>query len=132
MKANIKLPFWLGLVAIIISVLFSALSFNILIIIIYVGTLYLIIYFTLGYIRRKDAMIIDNEFVKVRTPFKYTEWKLSDLKKVYLVDNGSMLKGIIMIEDESTEVTLCYNIYDKSLSEIMKTIIENHPILNRY
>jgi len=131
LKANIKLPFWIGIVAIVISITFSTLSFNALVIIIYVGTLYLIVYFTLGFIKRKDAIVIDNEFMKVKTPFKYTEWKISDLKNVYLADNGSMLKGILITEDESTEVTLCFNIYDKSLSEIMSKIIENHPILHK-
>lgn len=129
LKANIKLPIWLGVIAIIISILFTSFLFNALVIIIYLGTVYLIVYFVLGYIRREDALVIDNEFIKVKTPFKYKEWNISELNSVFLAEKVSMLKGVIIIDNVHTEVTICTNIYTKSLREIYSVLIKTNPDL---
>lgn len=129
LKADMKLPIWLGLIAIVISIIFTSFLFNALIIIIYLGTVYLIIYFILGYVRRIDALVIDNDLIKVRTPFKYVEWNISEFDSVFLADKVSSLKGVIIIEDEVTEVTICTDIYSKKLKEIYSTLITSHPKL---
>jgi len=132
LKANIKLPLWLGIIAILLSALFSLFDFSPIVIVIYIGTLYLIVYFIVGFIKRKDALIIDNELIQVKSPFKYREWIIKDIKNIYIVDNGSMLKAVILEEDQEIEVTICSNIYDKSLNEILQVIIENNSELQKH
>jgi len=132
LKANIKLPLWLGIIAILLSALFSLFDFSPIVIVIYIGTLYLIVYFIVGFIKRKDALIIDSELIQVKSPFKYREWIIKDIKNIYIADNGSMLKAVILEKDQEIEVTICSNIYDKSLNEILQVIIENNSELQKH
>lgn len=127
--ANIKLPLWLPFVAVAISALFAFYEFGALSIIIFIGSLYLLSYFVAGMIRSKEAILIDKKVMKVKSPFRYHEWQISNIKKIYLVDNNSMLKGVIIEDGNERTVTLCSGIYDVNLIVVADYLVNNFPHL---
>lgn len=129
LKGNIRLPIILPISSIAISTLFVFLRFTPMSIVIYLGSLYLVTYFTLGYIRRKDALLVDDEKIYVKTPFRYHEWDMNSIKKIYVTDGSSQIKADVIIEEEEQTVTICNNIYSVSINVIYSKIIEISPHL---
>ncbi len=129
MKANIKLPVWFPIIIIIVAAFFAIIDIGILTFVITGGALYLLIYFLLGYIRRKDAIIIEGNLLKVKSPFKTKEYEIDKLSNLSLVDNDSMLKGIY--DNSDRKITLCTGIYDVPLGEILLYLVTNYPHLSK-
>jgi len=114
MKANIQITLWIPLVFLALLVVFLFLEFDILQVIIILGVLIIESYFIFGYVKRKDALVIDENNVKATTPFSTKTFVLKDITSISLEDNGTILRGIY--QGEKTK--LITNIYDVSLTEI--------------
>ena len=126
MKANIKMAPWIPLIFIMVSVIFSLQEFNTLDVILIVTTVFIVVYYALGYLRRKDAIVVTSEKLIVRTPFVLREYLLDDLKEITLTDKETVLRGLYQGEHK----TLVTNIYDVSLHEIKNHLLTSHPIIN--
>ena len=131
MKADIKLPLYIPIVASILSIVVVALEFNLIDIIIITGALLIITYFVLGYVKRKDALIIENDKMVVVTPIKRREYDFSLMTNLDLVDGNSILKCSYPIEDEIKNITLCSNIYTEKLDTIYEYLCSHHPELKK-
>lgn len=123
LEANFKLPIVFLIGSIIISVIISFFSLNILSYIIYASTLYIITYYTFGYIKGKKALVIDKDKISVRTPFRNKEFQLSDLENITVVENGLQIKAFVKSLDK--EITICSNIYSVSLEKVIILLLKN-------
>jgi hypothetical protein len=78
-----------------------------------------------------DALIVDDTYIKVQSPFKYREWEIDNFDSIFLVDGNSQIKGITTIDDDEKQITICTAIYDKNLTEILQYIITKNPKLHK-
>lgn len=123
MKANIKLAPWIPIIVVLVLVLFLIEGFDVLDVVLILGGGFIISYFVLGYLRRKEALIIDDKSIQVRTPIKFTEFALQDITTVFIKEHDhDTLKAVYHGET----VTLCTNIYDCSIEEIKTYLIEHN------
>ena len=131
MKADIKLPLWIPIIASIVSIVVAVLEFNVVDIIIIVGALSIITYFVLGFVRKRDALIIDNVTISIVTPIKRKEYDLTLIKDLELLDGNSILKCTYPVDDEAKTITLCSNIYTETLESVYEYLIKNNPSLKK-
>lgn len=116
MKANIKLSLVLPITVTILSILVNVLSLEYFNIIFILGALYIDVYYILSYIRRENALIINNDYIKIKTAFKTKEYSIKDLDDFHYQNGDNCirvkynLKSIILINDIYTEDLK--NIYD--------------------
>ena len=125
-RANIKISLWVPIVFLAIMTAFIVIDFDVLDVVIILGVLVIVVYFIMGYIKRKDALVIEGNLLKVTTPIKTKEFDLSALKSLSLEDNGTILRG--QYQDEIIKVIT--NIYDVSLSDIQHYLLEHYPHIN--
>jgi hypothetical protein len=129
MKANIKLPIGFVVVSSIIALTIAFISYSPISILLILGVLYLVTYLVLGIIKRKDALIISNEMIIIKTPFKNKIYEFNNIKSVYLDSDGKQLKGVIITEEYEEDVKFFSDIYDVGIEEIYNHIINKHPNL---
>lgn len=122
MRANIKLSPWLPFILVLATAVFLFFQFNMLDIIMMVGTALIIVYFVIGVIKRKDALIIEGTTLKVTSPIKTKEYNIEDLTAVRLVDYNTLIKGTY----QGDEVKLITNIYDRPLEEIKEYLVHTY------
>jgi|GEM_PF-2484537 len=131
MKSNMKLPMWLPITTTVVTALLFFLETSIIHFLTVPLSIFLVSYFLIGFIKRKDALIIDSQTIKVRSPFRYREYDISKIRSVYLVDNNSTLKGVYETGDNlETIITICTNIYDVSLTDICDYLLKEFSHIN--
>lgn len=126
MKANIKLPILIPVIAVFSAVLLGLFTKSWVVIIIGLGALYLVVYFAFGFIKREDALVIEGNTMKVITPFKSKLYFIDKLSNLELLDNGSILKADYEEDSLIRRVSLCGNIYSVSLIEIYEFLIKKY------
>ncbi len=121
MKLSLRLP--LIFTVIVIVIVFIVREFDVIDVISIIGLTLIIGYYSLGYIHKKDALVIENDTMRVRTPFKAYVFTISDIQQIY-VSGGEygVLRGLYQQED----VILCGNIYFNSLREIKTYLLEHY------
>lgn len=131
LKANMKLPMWLVVIATLITILLTIHGLNLIHIIVIPACVFLIIYFSVGFVKRKDALIICDNTITVKTPFRTRKYEISKIKKVYIADNDSTIKGIYLEDNSETEVTILSNIYNVDIHNIVGYLLDNYPQLRK-
>ena len=125
MTANIKISLVVPLVSIVLMSIFLYLEINVLSIIISVGALLIVVYYILGFIKRKDALVIKDGELIVTSPIKTRTFDLEKLKSVSLEDNGTILYG----DYDGTRTRLITNIYDRPLTEIKNYLLISYAYI---
>lgn len=121
-RANIKLSLWLPIIMILITSLFLFFQFNILDVIMIIGTVLILLYYIVGIIKRKDAFVIEGTYLKVTSPIKTKEYNIEDISTVALVDHDTLLLATV----QGAETKLVTNIYDRSLLEIKDYLVRTY------
>jgi hypothetical protein len=122
-RTNIKLSPWLPIIMVLITSLFLFFQFNVLDVIMILGTVFITFYYVMAMVKRKDALVIEGTTLKVTSPIKTKEYDVNDLTSISLVDHDTLLRGIY----QGQEVKLITNIYDQSLSEIKDYLVRTYP-----
>ena len=124
MKADIKVAPWVPILFLAVAIFFALQEFNALDIIMISGSLLIIVYFVLAYIKRKDALIIEGNKMFVRSPFKVREFDIDNITNVF-TNKGDA--GVLKATYEDEIVSLCTNIYQKDIHEVKEYLLKNYP-----
>jgi hypothetical protein len=126
MKANIKLHGWIPFIFIIVVVFFLMQEFNLLDIVMIVGGSIIVGYFVMGFIRRKDALVIDGDTMIVTTPIKKKTYTISDMTELLYHPKD---KGILQAKLNGETINLCTDIYDQELCDIVAYLLSHYDHL---
>ncbi|QMS85050.1 hypothetical protein [Candidatus Xianfuyuplasma coldseepsis] len=124
MKANITMSPWIVFLFIVIMVLFLLQGFDLIDVITIIGVVLIVTYYVLGFIRRKDALVITDDKMIVKTPIKTREF---DIKDISMVQLSSRESGVIKALYKNEVVTLCSNIYSRKAEDILQYLITTFP-----
>lgn len=105
-------------------VLFLIQGFDAIDVITIIGVGLILTYYGLGVIRGKEAVSITADTMVVKTPIKTNEFTISDIKMVQVSSRES---GVIKALYRDNIVTLCSNIYDKPIEEILQYLVTTFP-----
>ena len=129
-KTDMRLYFLIPVVFVSITFVFAVISFDIIDVATIMFSSWLLLYFVLGFIKRKDALTIENKRMCVITPFKTKEYDISNIKRVYCTQaNGKMLKAVYEENGKKSTITLCNNLYKAKIEEIRDYLIEHYSHL---
>lgn len=122
-RANIKLSPWLPLIMIVLTSLFLFFQFNVLDVIMIIGTILIILYYIVGLIKKKDALVIEGTHIKVTSPITTREYDVKDIRSIALVDQDTLLQA----NYQGKDIKLVTNIYDQSLLAIKEYLVRTYP-----
>lgn len=126
MRANIKLHLWVPFLFILVVAFFLMQEFNVLDIVMILGGIVIVGYFVMGIIRRKDALIIEEDTLQVTTPISKKEYTISTISHLqFSVKDKRMIQGTINGEI----VNLIGDIYDVSIVDIYAYLISHYGTL---
>lgn len=114
MKADIKLSFFLPIIVTVITIIVTVLSLEYFDIIFIVGAIYIDVYYVVGYLKRKDALVINNLDITIKSAFKVRSYEVSELSELSYIENESRIRA----KYDSATITVCNDIYSISLEEI--------------
>jgi len=123
MRANIRLKPWTPIIVVIVVTVFLVEGFDVLDVVLILGGGFIVSYFMLGYIRRKNAVLIDGATLIIKSPFRINEYTIQDISEVFIkpIDTKS-LKAVYQGET----ITLCTEIYDISIEEIKQYLMKTY------
>jgi|LGVE01.1.fsa_nt_gb hypothetical protein len=129
-KTDMRLYYIIPVIFVSITVVFAVINFDIIDVATIIFSSWLLLYFILGYIKRKDALTIENDIMRITSPFKTKEYNIYNIKRVYCTQaNGRMLKAVYEENGERSTITLCNNLYKVKIEEIRDYLIEHYPHL---
>ena len=126
MRANIKLTPILPIVFVAVTVLFLLGGLDPLDYVMILGTIVILAYFLLGYFRRKDALVIEDSSITIKTPFFHRQYTFSELSDLTLhTKSGKVIKAT----HDDRQINLINDIYDVPIETIYNYLIEHmdHP-----
>lgn len=121
-RANIKMSYWLPFIMILITSLFLFFQFNVLDVIMILGTVLIILYYIVGVVKQKDAIVIEGTYLKVTSPIKTKEYDISKISSVALVDHDTLIQATYQGKD----IKLVTNIYDVALVDIKDHLVRTY------
>lgn len=123
MRANIKLHIWIPFIFVLVIAFFLMQEFNVLDFVMIIGGLIIVGYFVMGFIRRKDALVIEGDTIIVTTPITKKEYTISDISKVFYSPKD---KGVIQATYNGETINLINNIYDEEIEDIFAYLISHY------
>ena len=121
-RANIKISPWLPFIMVLVTALFLFVKFNVLDVVMIGGTVLIIVYYVVGIIKRKDAIVIEGTHLKVTSPIRTKEYNIMDITAVALVDHDTLIKATYQDKD----IKLITNIYDIDLIDIKEYLVRTY------
>jgi len=122
MKANIHLAPYIPFIVFVVVILFLLEGFDTFDVITILGGGIIIGYFILGFIRRKDALLVVDGILKIKTPIKTREYNIAEITELSIKksDNATLKANY-----QGETITLCTDIYDVSITEIKDYLLKN-------
>lgn len=122
MRANIKLTPILPIVFVAVTTLFLLGGLDPLDYVMILGTIIILAYFLLGYFRRKNALVIEDHTITIKTPFFRRHYDISELSDITLhTKSGKVIKAT----HDDRQINLVNDIYDVPIETIYNYLIEH-------